>query len=111
MNMDNNDDTNGAGELSRRRLLLSGACAAGASIFSVAAPVRALADIQPVIPKKASQEKAGYQPVATFGSWRKCSTCRHFEAPNACHVVEGVISPDGRCRLYVRRWAEPSRAI
>ncbi len=32
-----------------------------------------------------------------------CALCRFFAPPNACHQVEGVISPNGWCRLFSKK--------
>ena len=31
-----------------------------------------------------------------------CATCSFFQAPNACKVVNGVVSANGYCRLYAQ---------
>lgn len=40
-------------------------------------------------------EIAGYTPMAD-----KCEDCVHFQQPNACEVVSGVISKDGWCKVF-----------
>lgn len=50
-------------------------------------------------PAKVSQASVQYQ--AQPKGDQKCSNCLHFIAPNACKVVEGVISPDGWCVIWV----------
>jgi hypothetical protein len=50
---------------------------------------------------KFAQSIAGYQSKP-MGS-AQCSTCKSFEAPSSCKVVEGIIAPSGWCRLYAQR--------
>ena len=41
-----------------------------------------------------------YQETPKDG--KKCSACMHFlPKTNECTLVEGSISPDGRCRLFL----------
>lgn len=37
---------------------------------------------------------------------QKCANCMHFIAPNTCMVVEGNISPDAWCSLWVKKPVE-----
>jgi hypothetical protein len=50
---------------------------------------------------KAAQQMAGYQSKPMGAA--QCSNCKNFEAPSSCKIVEGIIAPDGWCRLYVQR--------
>ena len=50
---------------------------------------------------KADQKSAMYQDKPKDG--KKCSGCAQFQAPNACTVVEGQISPEGWCQFYVAK--------
>jgi hypothetical protein len=108
MNEESGEDTKP--HISRRRVLEAGACALGAAFLGASAvSAQESPNLTPstpkppkvdsVIPKKATQEKAHYQVP---GYWRTCSTCRHYEKPDACRVVEGKIDPSGRCILYIR---------
>ncbi|ADP71262.1 hypothetical protein Rvan_2028 [Rhodomicrobium vannielii ATCC 17100] len=90
---DYNDETKGM--LSRRRLLQGGVYTAAAAL--VVNATAAFGQNSPPIPKKSSQVQAGYQSAVDV---HKCATCQHFQAPNACEVVEGPIGEDGRCKLY-----------
>jgi secreted PhoX family phosphatase len=92
---DQNDHDRGA--LSRRRLLSSGALAAGAAVMLGVASTAATAQVS----KKASQKDAGYQDSPMGG--KTCGTCRNFQAPSSCVTVEGSISPNGYCRLYAKK--------
>ena len=51
-----------------------------------------------------AQDKVAKEPVQyqnTPKNNQKCSSCLHFVAPNACKLVQGEISPEGWCALYV----------
>jgi hypothetical protein len=48
--------------------------------------------------EKIEQSQVQYQPTPKDGV--KCSTCVNFEAPAACKIVSGKISPDGWCIAY-----------
>lgn len=48
---------------------------------------------------KATKEAVQYQDSPKNG--QKCDDCRFFEAPEGCQVVEGKISPQGWCSLFV----------
>ncbi len=105
MNSDNGDGMKT--RVSRRRVLEGGACAFGAALLGATA-ASAEEDDSVVIPKKASQAKVGYRDAT---DWRRCSTCRHYRPPESCRVVEGPIRPDGRSKLWARRWGKPAVAV
>lgn len=44
---------------------------------------------------KISPEDAGYTDQS-----EECETCMHFEQPNSCKLVAGVINPEGYCKLH-----------
>jgi len=48
--------------------------------------------------KKFTQQQAHYQPVPKSG--QRCQNCALYQAPTACQVVEGQVSPAGWCILY-----------
>lgn len=50
---------------------------------------------------KLPPNEIGYQPTPK-GSAR-CELCVNWQAPNACKVVAGSISPSGWCGLFVRK--------
>ena len=83
-------------ETSRRQLIgrmtlaigLAGAVGAGL------APRRAVA-------AKLSPNEIGYQ-ASPKGNAR-CELCANWQAPNACKVVAGSISPNGWCGLFVHK--------
>jgi hypothetical protein len=49
-------------------------------------------------PKKFSQQQAHYQPIPKSG--QRCQNCALWQAPTACQVVDGQVSPAGWCILY-----------
>lgn len=60
------------------------------------------ADAAPSTTAKASQASAQYQPEPK--GEQKCSGCLQFiPESNTCKVVDGQISPDGWCRLWVKK--------
>ena len=85
-------------DLSRRRFLSGAALAAGGGALAcgglVARPATATAP-------KLSQKAAGYQ--ATPKGKLRCDTCMQWKPPASCQVVEGVISPAGWCKIYVKK--------
>ncbi len=80
-------------KLSRRCLLRRAACAAGATAILGVGVNAAMAG-------KMSQASVGYQP-SPKGS-QSCSNCRLFQAPNACRSVDGSVSPQGWCRIWLK---------
>ncbi|HKM69771.1 MAG TPA: twin-arginine translocation signal domain-containing protein [Stellaceae bacterium] len=73
-----------------RRSLLQGAAAAG---ILGAAPTPATA--QPKISKVA----VNYQDHPDGD--KRCEKCVQFQPPDGCKVVEGTISPQGSCRIFM----------
>ena len=57
-----------------------------------------------VVTKEASAKIApnlvAYQPTPKDG--HDCKGCKLFESPNACKSVEGVISPSGWCKIWIK---------
>jgi len=76
--------------LSRRSLLQGAAAAAG---ILGAAPTPATA--QPKISKVA----VNYQDHPDGD--KRCEKCVQFQPPDGCKVVEGTISPQGSCRIFM----------
>ena len=74
-----------------RRALLQAAAGAAAVLGATAVP--ATAQI------KVSKPSVAYQDQPDEG--RRCALCTHFVAPGSCQIVEGSISPQGWCRLFV----------
>jgi hypothetical protein len=78
---------------SRRALLFRVVTTVGAAaLFSVAAGD---ANGQPKISKKA----VAYQDHPEGD--RRCDKCIQFQPPDGCKIVDGQISPQGCCRIFV----------
>lgn len=82
-------------DISRRKFLKLSGCAAALIPAAMIATDRVAAQ------GKASKEAVQYQDSPKNGD--KCVDCQFFTAPNGCQVVEGDISPDGWCSLYVKK--------
>jgi hypothetical protein len=81
-------------ELSRRSLLHGAACGIGvATVLGIT--------VNAATAGKLPQKTIGYRPSPKGN--QHCGNCRLFEPPNACKSVEGPISPQGWCMIYVRR--------
>jgi hypothetical protein len=76
--------------LSRRSLLRSAAGATGV-LAATLNPVLA----QPKISKVA----VNYQDHPDGD--KRCDRCVQFQPPDACKMVEGTISPQGSCRIFM----------
>jgi len=87
----------------RRRLLkvglgaVGGACAISAARAGDNGPAGTKPTEQPA-PAKLSPEAVQYQP--TPKEWKKCLYCTYFQAPNACAIVSGTVSPQGWCNHF-----------
>ncbi|MGX1353482.1 cyclopropane fatty-acyl-phospholipid synthase-like methyltransferase [Bradyrhizobium elkanii] len=77
--------------VSRRRVLTIAACAAGASVAGVSV-ARAQA--------KTAQKAVKYQDTPKGD--QRCENCKQFQPPSACKVVDGTISPQGWCMVYMK---------
>ena len=84
----------GSTELSRRVLLLRAGRAAGA--FTILGT-----GVHAATAAKVSQTAASYQ--ASPKGAESCANCAQFQPPSACSTVEGSISPDGWCSLYLKK--------
>jgi hypothetical protein len=71
------------------RVLIAGAAVTTAALATTPASAQA---------KKTSQSAAKYQDTPKDGL--ECDACTLFQAPNACQVVDGAISPKGWCVLF-----------
>ena len=80
------------GPVCRRALLQYVIGAAGVAI-SYAPPIPAAA--APKISKKA----VAYQDHPDGD--KQCEKCAQFQPPDACKMVEGPISPQGCCRIFI----------
>ena len=101
-----------AEKLSRRRLLTNAAAvvgvAGGAALAASCAPpppppapVAQPAPPPPRVMVKQTKAQALYQDFPR--GRQRCGICVHFQAPAACEIVEGPISPRGWCRNFVPR--------
>ena len=77
----------------RRALVQYALVAAGGFIFCCATP--RCAGAAPKISKKA----VAYQDHPD--GEKQCEKCAQFQPPDACKLVEGPISPQGSCRIFV----------
>jgi hypothetical protein len=84
----------GSARLSRRSML--GGVIGAAGILA-ATPNQATA--QPKISKVA----VNYQDHPDGD--KRCDKCAQFQPPDACKVVEGSISPQGSCRIFMLKHA------
>ncbi len=75
----------------RRQVMRAGLTAVGALGAIV---VASTAEAQ----EKIAQAQVQYQTTPKDGN--KCSTCVNFEAPAACKIVAGSISPNGWCIAF-----------
>jgi anaerobic selenocysteine-containing dehydrogenase len=78
--------------VSRRSFLRASAALAGGAGLAGVAGREAAAKIKPSL--------VDYQETPKDG--RDCKGCKLFEPPNACKSVEGVISPSGWCKLWIK---------
>lgn len=84
-------------EATRRSLITRLALVGAAGVVGASlAPHRAVA-----APAKLPPNEIGYQ--ASPKGAARCELCVNWQAPNACKVVAGQISPSGWCGLFVRK--------
>jgi hypothetical protein len=77
-----------------RRALLRYAVGAAGGVAICCVPLNPAA-AAPKISKKA----VAYQDHPDGD--KRCEKCAQFQAPDACKMVEGPISPQGSCRIFV----------
>ena len=82
-----------SGPLCRRALLQYAVCTA--SVVVICCTLPNLAAAAPKISKKA----VAYQDHPDGD--KECAKCAQFQPPGACKMVEGPISPQGSCRIFV----------
>ena len=78
------------GMLSRRSLLRGATAVAG-----ILGTTSNLAEAQPKISKVA----VNYQDHPDGD--KRCNKCAQFQPPDSCKMVEGAISPQGSCRIFM----------
>ena len=81
-----------SGRVSRRDFLFVSGVAGGA-IFGAALVVSPAAASNKMSPKAMQ-----YRPSPNGN--QRCDNCANFQAPGACKLVDGAISPVGWCILY-----------
>ena len=92
------DQSQGCARFSRRALLrCAGRGVVGAFVISTK-PAAGQA--------KVSKQVVAYQDHPD-GS-KRCDCCTQFEAPDACKVVQGPVTPAGSCRLFVLKRRQAS---
>jgi hypothetical protein len=79
--------------LSRRSALRSGLFVAGAAVAGALA-----ATAGPAAAAKMSQKAVNYQETPKGRA--RCDNCAQWQAPAACKLVDGAISPSGWCTVY-----------
>jgi hypothetical protein len=82
----------GSTEISRRSILQ-----AGAAIGTL--PILALS-VSPALAKM-SPTSVAYQDSPKGA--QNCANCSLFLSPNACKSVDGTISPNGWCKIWVKK--------
>ena len=82
----------GSAEISRRTLL-AGVAAAGS------APILAMS-VTPAMAKIA-QTAVAYQNSPKDD--RSCANCNLFQPPSSCKTVDGTVSPNGWCKIWVKK--------
>jgi hypothetical protein len=80
--------------LRRRAVLQFAVGAAGTATILCAAPSAAIAA------PKISKTAVAYQDHPDGA--KRCDKCAQFQAPDACKMVEGPISPQGSCRIFMQ---------
>lgn len=109
-------------EVPPRRVVLRGALAVGCSLFvpialfgcdskkganstssaPASSPDTSANSSAPAATKKVSQASVQYQTKPK--GEQKCSTCVNFiAASNTCKLVDGQISPEGWCTLWIKK--------
>ena len=78
--------------LCRRVFLQHAAAAAGGATISI---LFSTAIAAPKVSKKA----VAYQDQPDGD--KRCERCAQFQPPDACKMVEGQISPQGSCRIFI----------
>lgn len=79
-----------------RRTLLRLASSLGAASLLAMSTDKALA-------AKASKASVGYQDTPKAD--HNCANCSLFQSPNVCKTVDGDVSPNGWCRIWVKKAA------
>ena len=70
-------------------------------VLIAAAATSLLGPISDSAEAKIAQTGVRYQDSPKDG--KQCDGCKLFVAPNACKTVDGAISPQGWCALWVKK--------
>ncbi len=81
-------------ELSRRSLLQGAVCAVCAVPILLVTANAAMA-------AKPAKTAVGYKDSPNGD--KKCGACKNFQPPSSCAVVDGTISANGYCSLWVKK--------
>jgi hypothetical protein len=81
--------------LTRRSLLRATAEAAGVAFILGARAETATAS------PKLSLKVVAYQDHPAGD--KRCDGCAHFQPPNGCKIVDGIVSPGGYCKFFTPR--------
>ena len=87
--------------ISRRHLFHTTAILAGTVASAAVVPIALAQSAQPDQSSEGSQvtkQAAQYQDQPN--GQQQCSLCANFQAPSACAVVSGTVSPNGWCKLF-----------
>jgi hypothetical protein len=87
-----------APQTSRRQLIFNMAIVAGVAGATVTGLSAGSAMAKQ---SKLAQTDIGYQNRPNGG--QRCDICVNWQAPSACKLVAGTISPSGWCGLFVRK--------
>jgi anaerobic selenocysteine-containing dehydrogenase len=89
-----NDREGARGDLSRRNLLKLAVAGTGVAVAGALASPGAAAG-------KMSKKVVSYQDTPKGAA--RCATCATFQPPSACKLVEGTITPNAWCSIYVKK--------
>jgi hypothetical protein len=89
-----NSGANDRQRVSRRVVLTGTALALGAAATATVVS-------QTAAQVKISRATANYQDTPKGD--QRCESCANFQPPNACKFVEGYVSPNGWCQLFVKK--------
>ena len=81
-------------EVSRRAVLAGGAIIGSAPLLLMSASSAEA---------KVSQAAVAYQETPKGN--QSCGGCARFQPPSSCQTIDGVISPNGWCKIWARKAA------
>jgi hypothetical protein len=82
--------------VSRRRFLRRSAAIVGGVGLAGAIAARSQA-----ADTKVAKNLVGYRDSPDGD--HECGNCQYFQPPNACQVVAGTISPEGWCKMWLKK--------